>query len=128
MDISHYENYANLGAVRLVALGYKGTNIVKVATPKVRKDRTYHTAVAVREYLVKNTEYRTIDLLSQSVHARRSWYLYRRACGSEIKVGVISNYSPEFDAAHWWRSSNGVRTVLNEAIAYLYAKLVFNPE
>src|SRR5436853_6048449 len=37
MDISQYGNYAELGAVRLLALGFKGTDIVKVATPKTRK-------------------------------------------------------------------------------------------
>lgn len=128
MDISHYENYANLGASRLVALGFKGTNIVKIAAPKSKKDRTYHTALEVRKYLLTQTKYRSIDLVSDSVHARRSWYLYRYACEPEIKVGVIAATSPQFDAEHWWRTSNGVRIVLNEAIAYVYAKLVFNPE
>jgi hypothetical protein len=128
MDISHYENFANLGAARLVALGLKSTNLVKVPTPKSQKDRTYHTALGVREYLLKNTEFRSIDLLSDSVHSRRSWYLYRRACEPEIKIGIIAATSPQFDAAHWWRTSNGVRIVLNEAIAYVYARLVFNPE
>jgi hypothetical protein len=128
MDISHYEDYANLGASRLVAMGLKSTNIIKVPSPKSQKDRTYHSALKVREYLLTDTRFRSIDLLSDSVHSRRSWYLYRRACEPEIKVGVISAKNPEFDAAHWWRSSNGVRIVLNESIAYLYARLVFNPE
>ena len=128
MDITHYENYANLGASRLIALGFKGTNLVKVATPKSKKDRTYHTALEVRKYLLTQTPYRSIDVISDSVHARRSWYLYHRACEPEIKVGIIAATSPQFDADHWWRTSNGVRIVLNEAIAYLYAKLVFNPE
>ena len=128
MDISHYENYANLGASRLAALGLKSTNLVKIPTPKSKKDRTYHTALKVREYLVTNTEYRSIDIISDSVHSRRSWYLYRRACEPEIKVCIIAATSPQFDADHWWRTSNGVRIVLNEAIAYVYARLVFNPE
>jgi hypothetical protein len=128
LDISQYGDYANLAAERLVALGYKGTNIVKAPSPKVPKDRTYHSALAVHEYLLKNTNYRSIDLLTESVHARRSWYLFRRACRPEIKVGVIANKSPDFDAKYWWRSSNGVRTVLNEAIGYLYAVTLFNPD
>jgi hypothetical protein len=128
MDISHYGNYAELGADRLINLGFKGTNIVKVPAPMVRKDRTYHSALAVRKYLLEHTNYRAIDILTESVHSRRSWYLYRRACEPEIKVGVICNQTPEFDSKHWWRSSNGVRTVMSEAIAYVYAKLVFNPE
>jgi hypothetical protein len=94
----------------------------------VRKDRTYHSALAVHEYLLKNTPYRSMDLLSESVHTRRSWYLYKRACRPDIKVGAIANHNPDFDEKHWWRSSNGVRTILNEAIGYLYAITVFNPD
>jgi hypothetical protein len=128
MDISQYGNYAELGAVRLVAFGFSGTNIVKVPTPKTRKDRTYHSARAVRAYLLKNTNYRSIDILSESVHARRSWLMYEKACLPEIKVGVIANHSPDFDSKHWWRSSNGVRTVMSEAISYLYARIIFRPD
>jgi hypothetical protein len=128
LDISHYGNYAELVADRLTALGFKGTNLVRAPAPKVRKDRTYHSALAVRKYLLENTNYRAIDVLTESVHSRRSWYLFRRACEPEINVGVICNQTPEFDSKHWWRSSNGVRTVMSEAIAYVYAKLVFNPE
>ena len=28
----------------------------------------------------------------------------------------------------WWKTSSGVRIVLSETIAYLYSKLVFDPE
>lgn len=128
MDISQYGTYANLGAARLVNLGFKGTNLITIPTPKSKRDRTYHTALAVHSYLVTNTTHRQIDLLSDSVHARRSWLLFSKACAPEIKVGIMSNRNPEFDSDHWWSSSNGVRTVLNEAIAYVYARLVFNPE
>src|SRR4051812_8137029 len=105
MDISHYEDYANLGASRLLALGLKSTNLVKIPSPKSKRDRTYHTALKVREHLLTKTEYRSIDLISDSVHARRSWYLYRRACEPEIKVGIIAAPSPQFDPNHWWGTS-----------------------
>jgi len=128
MDISHYGNYAELGASRLVNLGFKGTNLVKVPTPPTRKDRTYHTALAVRGYLLTNTPHRSIDILSDGVHARRTWLLYDIACSPEIDVGIIAHAKPDFDTRNWWKNSNGVRVVLNESIGYLYAKIVFNPD
>jgi hypothetical protein len=128
MDITHYGDYANLAASRLVALGFKGTNLVKVPAPRVPKDRTYHAAQKVHEYLVKNTNYREMDLLTQSVHARRSWYLYGLACAPDVKVGIIADPNPEFAEDRWWKTSNGVRIVLSEAIGYVYARLVFSPE
>ena len=128
MDISHYGNYAELAASRLTNMGFTGTNLLKVPGPDVPKDRTYHTALLVRNYLLTNTTHRSFDILSDSVHSRRTWLLYKIACEPEIKVGVIANPTPDFDPKTWWKTSNGVRIVLNEAIGYLYAKVVFNPE
>ena len=42
-------------------------------------------------------------------------------------VGVISGPDEEYDQRHWWTTSAGVRTVLDEVIAYLYAKFLFHP-
>ena len=128
MDISHYETYAELGAERLVNLGFKGTNLVKVPALPSTKDRTYHSALAVRAYLLTNTTYRTIDILSDSVHSRRTWLLYEKACGPEIKAGIIASPNDGFTSRNWWKTSNGVRIVLNEAIGYIYARLVITPD
>ena len=53
--------------------------------------------------------------------------LFQDAFGQDVTVGVISAPDPDYDAAHWWRSSEGVREILGESIAYLYAKFVFHP-
>jgi hypothetical protein len=128
MNISSYETYANLGASRLRELGFPNTNIITVPSPKVPKDRTYHGALMLKEYALKNTSYREIDLLGGGVHGRRSWLLFETACRPEIKVGVISDTDEEFDMTNWWRTSYGVRGVINELIGYLYARLVFHPD
>ena len=33
----------------------------------------------------------------------------------------------DFDERHWWRSSQGVRIVIGEVLAYGYARLLFHP-
>jgi hypothetical protein len=128
MNISAYETYANLGASRLREFGCPTTNLVAVPAPNVPRDRTYHSALAVKAYLQTNTTYRSIDLLSAGVHSRRSWRLYELACEPEFKVGVIADIDPTFDLKNWWSTSYGVRTVINELIGYLYIKIAFNPE
>lgn len=35
--------------------------------------------------------------------------------------------SHEYDPRHWWRTSEGVRNVVGESIAYLYARFFFRP-
>ncbi len=128
MDISSYEDYANLGASRLMAIGFANTNIVKLPAPKVPRDRTYHAALTLKEYMLKRTTHREADLIASGVHGRRSWMLYNTACRPEIKVGVIAQNDESFDMKNWWRTSYGVRGVTDEFIGYLYAKFVFNPE
>ena len=44
-----------------------------------------------------------------------------------MKVGVIGIPSPDYDAKRWWRYSDGVREVIGESIAYVYAKVFFRP-
>lgn len=41
---------------------------------------------------------------------------------------LIAGKDLSYDTAKWWNSSRGFRTVMNEALAYLYAKLFFHPD
>jgi len=53
--------------------------------------------------------------------------LFKKAFGRETDVGVIAMDEREYDPVHWWHSSEGVREVLFEGIAYVYAKWFFVP-
>jgi hypothetical protein len=129
LNTTVYGTFANLAAARLKTMGYTDTNLVVVPSPLALKDRTYHSALAVKNFVLRHTPYRGIDVVSSSVHSRRSWMLYRRACGDEIKVGVYAIDDPDadFKLKSWYRTSAGFRTVLSETIAYLYARLLFRP-
>jgi len=54
--------------------------------------------------------------------------LYEKALGKDVKVGVIALKDLNYDPNHSWRSSEGVREVLGESIAYIYARVFFSPE
>ena len=69
---------------------------------------------------------RASDVVTEDVHARRTWLLFQEAFGKGIKVGIIAVPNPDYDADHWWRSSEGFREVIGEAVAYAYAKLLFD--
>ena len=68
------------------------------------------------------------NVLTEDPHARRTWLLFREAFGRENQIGIISAKNPDYDAAHWWRYSEGVRGVIDETTAYLYAKFLFWPK
>jgi hypothetical protein len=93
-----------------------------------QKDRTYHSALAARQWLAEHgMNVRSLDVATLGPHARRSRLLFEQAFGDDVKIGIIALSNREYDPAHWWRSSEGVREVVGESIAYVYAKFFFWP-
>ena len=93
-----------------------------------QKDRTYHAALAAKQWLAEQgMKVQSLDVATQGPHARRSRLMYEKAFGGDTKIGIIALANREYDPAHWWRSSEGVREVIGEGIAYLYARLLFHP-
>jgi len=74
-----------------------------------------------------NMSVRSINVVTEHVHARRSRLLFEEALGRDVKVGIIAVPNPDYDASHWWRYSEGVKDVLAETVSYLYARLLFYP-
>jgi uncharacterized SAM-binding protein YcdF (DUF218 family) len=115
-------------AEALVRLGVPGNRVHVVFCEVVKKDRTYESALAVRRWLhERGMPAKAIDVVTIGAHARRSRLLFRRAFGSEVKVGVLGMNERDYDPVHWWRSSEGIREVLFEGVAYVYVKLFFHP-
>ena len=119
---------ASIGASRLKSAGL-AEEFIQIVPYRVREqDRTYSSAVALYEWLrVQQPPVRSINIVTQSAHARRTRLLFQKAMGDEIAVGIIAIASPEYDARHWWRYSDGVRDILGESIAYVYARIFFSP-
>jgi hypothetical protein len=125
--IAKEKNFAQLAASTLKQLGVKEDLLVPIACPTVPRDRTYSTAQRVKTWLDGQGSAEGVDVLTLGVHARRTWLLYRMALGKQYPTGVIAATDRRFDTRHWWKTSSGFRTVTSEVIAYLYAKLLFNP-
>lgn len=112
----------------LVAAGIPESAIAQAMGGQVHQDRTFHSALNVRKWLAsQGIESARIDVLTLGPHARRSRLLFSEALGSGVSVGVIAVPDPRVDLAHWWRTSEGVRSVIGETIAYVYARLFFDP-
>jgi hypothetical protein len=99
-----------------------------VPAPPVRQDRTYASALVLKQWLQQhNAMPAEFNLISVGPHARRSRLLFEKAFGPEVRVGVIALENQDYDPQHWWKSSQGFRTVTDEIIAYAYARLLFHP-
>ncbi len=122
-----YKNFAELSAATLKTLGLEAEKIVVVPAPRVVKDRSYASAAEFGHWL-SNSIYRvkSINLFSLGAHTRRSWVLYKNILAPRIKVGAIASENRDYNPNKWWVSSEGVRTVIGEAIAYIYARFL-NP-
>lgn len=122
--LSEYKNFADLSAATFLALGFEPEKLIVVPADYTLKDRTYMAAVALRQW-IDRSDYpiQAVNVFTAGVHARRSWLLYRKALEPAVRVGILSTAHLEYDAKQWWTSSVGVRTILSELIAYVYACL-----
>jgi len=116
------------GGEKLIYFGVPSELVVAVSSGEANRDRTFHSATAVKEWLrEQGLQIASMDVVTVGPHARRSRLLYEKAFGEDVQIGVISIVDRRFDPNHWWRSSAGVRRVIDELIAYLYARILFSP-
>jgi uncharacterized SAM-binding protein YcdF (DUF218 family) len=115
-----------VGAELLTKNGLPIESVEMVPSHVMDRERTYGSAVALRSWFRgHNLVARSLNVLTEDVHARRSRLLFQEALGKDIKVGIIAVPNPDYDSRHWWRYSAGVKGVSNETIAYGYAKFLF---
>jgi len=123
-DVERYK--ADLAREGLIECGVQTDSIETVFSPAVRKDRTYHLALAAKDWFIENTmTVKSLDVATLGPHARRSWLMFEKAFGSSANIGIVALDDMAYDGQHWWRSSEGVREVLGEVIAYIYARFYF---
>jgi len=123
-----YRTYAAAMRATLIHLGVDAEKIVAVPAPDTKRDRTYASAVALRNWLERSHyAVKGINLCSLNVHARRSHYLFRLALGDRYPLGILALDDGRVGENDWWTSSEGVRRVIGEFIAMGYAYLVFSP-
>ena len=122
------ETYAGLAAQRLALLGISNSLLQAVPAREDRRDRTYNSALALKNWCQTNhLTSPSFDLLTEGAHARRLRLLFQKAFGGSVTIGVIAVEDQAFDPARWWASSQGFRSVVGEAIAYFYARVLFHP-
>jgi uncharacterized SAM-binding protein YcdF (DUF218 family) len=123
-----YGNYAQMAADYLAQHGIPRDLIIVVPAPPSAQERTFLSAVMLRESAQKSgLKLGAINLFSSGAHARRSRLLFQMALGPSIRVGVFSakpvNYNPEA----WWRTSEGVESIIFQSIGLVWVKCFFWP-
>lgn len=125
---SDYNTTAHVGASRLRAAGIDPTKVTSVPSRVNGRDRTYSSAIALRDFFAaQGRSVKEFTILTEAPHSRRSRLLFGKAFGDSVEIGTLPIPNPDYDSARWWRYSQGVRDMVGESIAYLYARLCFWP-
>lgn len=126
--IQAFKSYPEMTAERLRKMGVPEEQIIVTIADVAKKDRTYMSAVALREAVIAyNLEERDLHLVTVGAHGRRSRMLFQKALGKNYNIGVSCLPPSAYEPADWYKSSEGVREVIGESLAYLYAKFLFHP-
>jgi len=124
-----YNTSASVAAGNLKRAGLPPERLQMVPSRIKDRDRTYSAALALRNWLVEHGHnVKQINVLTEGVHARRSRLLFQKAFGDDVQIGIIAVPNPDYDAAHWWRYSEGVKEIISEGAAYLYVRFFFWPD
>ena len=115
--LSKYETWAELAASSLKKLGVSEDKIMAApAIKNIKKDRTYHSIRALQRRLHREgLKAESIDVVSLGVHARRSWFLFKKVFSS-VNVGVIAIKPNSYDTSRWWLFEHRIIGPLEEIL------------
>lgn len=125
---SDFADYAQRAAAYLRARGLTELPVDAVPTPATRQDRSYASAVWVRDWAAKQgIPMERFDVLTSDIHARRTRLIYRMAFGPDAEVGVLATEPTEVDTRRWWTSSTAFKGQIGEALSLAYTHCCFWP-
>ncbi len=126
--LTKYKSTAEVTTASLIKLGFDKNLIVTVSAPYSKKDRTFSSALALKKYLSKSKfKVKSFNIFTFGCHSRRSWLLFKKAFGNKMNIGIISIRKITYNPDRWWKTSDGVRDVIDETVAYIYARFFFFP-
>jgi hypothetical protein len=121
-----YRTWAEFAAANLEKLGIQTNYIVSAPSAFTTHDRTYTSALGVENWLEANhSSTRSVNVYTLGAHARRTRLLFEKALGSKMKVGIFAHPDNSYNTRRWWATSEGVRDVVSEGVAYVYARCLF---
>ncbi|MGD9782798.1 MAG: cytosine deaminase [Kiritimatiellia bacterium] len=117
--LAEWKTHAEMTKARMEAMGL-GAKFELAAAPaeKVRRGRTREAARGLRAAL--GMERGSFNLASEGPHVRRSWRAFQDEFGDGVEVGSVALAPSEYGRDDWWSCSEGVRSVVDETVAYVY--------
>lgn len=123
-----YTSTAEVAYNTLLKLGVDSTILHCIPSAPVTRNRSVASAQALSSWLKSSgVKPGNILLLSQGVHSRRSWLIFKKTLKADgWNTGVVTYQDDTYDGGRWWKSSRGTRAVVSEGLAWFYVTL-FGP-
>lgn len=122
-----FANFAEQAANFLRRQGLSDDQIVIIPAPASAQNRTYLSAVMVRDWLqAENIQLSQLNVHSSHVHARRTRRLYQKAL-PDIEIGIYATTPEAFSLQHWWQTSDGAKSVFTELLGNVWITCCFYP-
>ncbi|EMR12066.1 hypothetical protein MPL1_12396 [Methylophaga lonarensis MPL] len=123
-----YASYAEQAAAFLLNQGVDETQITALPAPASAQNRTYLSAVILRNWLDDQAfDSTTINIFTADVHAMRTRRLFEMALAGKHQLGIIAAKPEGFSLSAWWQTSEGAKTVLGEVVGNLWVSCCFKP-
>lgn len=124
--LTNFASVADICAHKLHMEGVPDQVIDEVASPVSDKNRTLASAIVISNYLEdQNLPYTSINIMSEGIHARRTWLSYKFALRNQADaVGIISVLpirSPNPSLKPYSK-----KEIVRELSSILYYKFFFN--
>lgn len=122
-----HASYAEQAGAFMLEQGLDAEKLIMIPTPESAQERTYLSAVMVREWLdLKGTELTELNIHTSHVHARRTRSLYQEAFPN-FKIGIYAAIPDSFELHKWWQTSDGAKSVITEVIGNVWVACCFHP-
>jgi hypothetical protein len=116
-------NDAIIVADQFLEMGIPKEQVHAVPSGFPERDRTFTSARVLKAWFDESIGVpSSLNVVTMGVHSRRSRMLFETAFAGKADVGVISCPELDYDSSRWWNSSEGVKEVVTEVIAYCYAR------
>ena len=118
------DSYAGQARSELIRLGIEPEKIISVPGYKTNLNRTYHSVVALQNWLDHSGyKIKGINVVSYGVHSRRTWLTYKKVLDHQRRIGIIALPDVYHKLPEW----SAVFFVSKQIAAYLYYKFILLP-
>ncbi len=121
-----FPSQAELRANYLVAIGIDKNRIQTINYRPSDYNKTLSSAIALNKY-IGQTSLTSFNIFTNGIHARRTWFTYKKVLGEDYNIGVISLKPNKYERQDWWKSRKGILRILDESTSYFvnWVKLTF---